>query len=235
MYEYKTRIRFSEVDSDGKLRITSLLDYFQDISTFQSEDVGVGTLYLRENKKAWVLNCWQIDVMKYPKLCDYVCVGTIPYDIKGFLGYRNFYMKDVKTGEILAKANSIWTLLDLETSRPCRVSEELKQAYPKENRLDMEYLERKVRFLGEGKKLDGIQVTKHHLDTNFHMNNGVYVKIASDCLREDLLVKRLRVEYQKSALLSDIMIPVVYEEEKKTGVSLQTVDGDIFANAEFEF
>ncbi|MGN0381038.1 MAG: acyl-[acyl-carrier-protein] thioesterase, partial [Suilimivivens sp.] len=38
MYTYKSRIRYSEIDEGGNLRLETLLDYFQDCSTFQSED-----------------------------------------------------------------------------------------------------------------------------------------------------------------------------------------------------
>ena len=42
MYEYDKRIGFSECGTDRRLTITALIDAFQDCSTFQSEDSGVG-------------------------------------------------------------------------------------------------------------------------------------------------------------------------------------------------
>ena len=42
MYQYQTRIRYSELDESGHLKPEALLDYFQDCSTFQSEDLGIG-------------------------------------------------------------------------------------------------------------------------------------------------------------------------------------------------
>ena len=233
MYEFDTRIRFSEVDSEGKLTLIGLLNYFQDASTFHSEDCGVGTLYLKEHSLAWVLNAWQIDVLKNPGLCDRVKVGTIPYEIKGFLGQRNFYMKDAGTGEVLSVANSLWTLMDLSKGKPCRVPREIDQAYERQERLDMEYADRKVRFEGTGTKEQPIEVRLHHLDTNDHVNNGQYVQMAMDFLPPRFEISRLRVEYKKSALLSDMIIPVVYSEEGRIGVSLQTTEQDIYANVEF--
>ena len=41
MYSYQSRIRYSELDETGHLKIESLLDYFQDCSTFHSEDLGL--------------------------------------------------------------------------------------------------------------------------------------------------------------------------------------------------
>ena len=36
MYTFDGRVRYSEVGEDGLLTMQSLLDYFQDCSTFQS-------------------------------------------------------------------------------------------------------------------------------------------------------------------------------------------------------
>ena len=45
MYTFESRIRYSETDSEGKLTMASLINYFQDCSTFQSEDHGLGLDY----------------------------------------------------------------------------------------------------------------------------------------------------------------------------------------------
>ena len=42
MYTFDSRIRYSETDSEGKLTMASIINYFQDCSTFQSEDLGLG-------------------------------------------------------------------------------------------------------------------------------------------------------------------------------------------------
>ena len=153
MYEFDAKIRFSEVDQDGKLSITGLLNYFQDCSTFQSEELGIGVKYLSKENKAWVINAWQIDVLRMPELCDEVIVGTIPYAIKGFMGSRNFYMKDKKTGDMIAKANSIWTFLDLEKLRPVRVEPGIAELYGIEDKLDMVADWSHVLSIGEQQRL----------------------------------------------------------------------------------
>ena len=56
MYSFNSRVRYSEVNKDGRLKLVSLLDYFQDCSTFHSEDAGMGTEYLAGQGLAWVLN-----------------------------------------------------------------------------------------------------------------------------------------------------------------------------------
>ena len=106
MYAFDSRIRYSETDSEGYLTLDALLNYFQDCSTFHSEDVGLGIGYMKEIGQVWVLSSWQIVVNRYPKLGEKVKIVTLPYELKVFLGYRNFAMLD-EQGEVL-RPSIIW-------------------------------------------------------------------------------------------------------------------------------
>ena len=46
MYHFDTRVRFSETDRERKLTLEAIVDYFQDCSTYQTEELGVGFSYL---------------------------------------------------------------------------------------------------------------------------------------------------------------------------------------------
>ena len=59
MYEFNSRVRYSEIDHHGTLTLPALINYFQDCSTFQSEDVGLGTEVLKAEKRAWILSYWE--------------------------------------------------------------------------------------------------------------------------------------------------------------------------------
>ena len=211
MYTFNSRIRYSETDKDGYLTLESLIDYFQDCSTFQTQDGPADMEYLRQKGLAWVLNSWQIVINRYPRLCEEVTIGTIPYELKGFFGHRNFFM-DTAAGERLAVANSVWTLYNFEKGVPARVTDEIIEAYPIEERLDMDYSNRKIAIPEGAKAVTGeeILVRNHHLDTNNHVNNGQYVKMAIEaCPDKDIPVRAMRVEYKKQALLGDVLYPGV--------------------------
>ena len=145
MYSYQARIRYSELDESGHLKPEALLDYFQDCSTFQSEDLGVGIEYLREKNMVWVLSSWQIIVDRYPVLGEVVTVGTQPYEFKGFMGFRNFVMEDA-SGKRIACANALFSLINIETAGPMRPTEEMLEKYVLGEKIDMEYAPRKIRI-----------------------------------------------------------------------------------------
>ena len=93
MYTFAGRIRYSETDAEETLTIPALMNYLQDCSTFQSEDGNVGIRYLADHNWGWIVNFWQIDILRLPKLGEEVVTGTSPYSLKGFMGLRNFMME----------------------------------------------------------------------------------------------------------------------------------------------
>lgn len=212
MYSYESRIRYSELDKTGHLKIEALLDYFQDCSTFHSQDLGVGVNYLKEKNLVWVLSSWQIVVERYPQLGEMVTIATAPYDFKGFIGYRNFWMVD-KEGSRIACANTIWSLIDIEKGKPVRPSEEMLEKYVLDEKLDMEYAPKRIAIPEELIKGEPMVIRPHHLDTNYHVNNGQYVRIALDSLARECQVKQLRTEYKKQSYLGDVLVPYISSTE----------------------
>lgn len=233
MYTFDSRIRYSETDSEGKLTLASLLNYFQDASTFQSEDLGVGITYTDERDLAWVLSSWQIVVERYPRLCEEVVIGTMPYEFKGFLGSRNFVMM-TKDGQYLAKANSLWSLLSTKTGRPALPTEEMLTRYPLEEKLPMDYAPRKIAIPEGGTREEVVVVKKHHLDTNHHVNNGQFVSMAMEYLPEDFVIRQMRAEYKMQAFLNEELHPYVVPTEDGYVIALEDVQGKPYSIVELK-
>lgn len=234
MYTFNGRVRYSEVGEDGCLSLQSLLDYFQDCSTFHSEDIGLGVEYLKEISQAWLLSSWQICIERYPKMNERIVIGTAPYEFRGFLGYRNFLLQ-TEEGETLAYANSLWTLMDVKKMRPAKPTEKMLTGYVLEEKFPMEYAPRKIAVPADGQGMEPFTVKPHHLDTNHHVNNGQYVRMAMDCIPGDFKIRQLRAEYKSQAVLGDEIYPVlaVGENGKLYTVCLNKEDGTPFCVLEF--
>lgn len=232
MYTFDSRIRYSEIDADGKLSMAALINYFQDCSTFQSEELGVGIEYLGKRHLAWVLVSWQIEVDRYPGLCEKVTIGTKPHEMKSFMGVRNFLLMD-EQGALLAKANSVWTLLDMDTGKPFRVPAEIAEKYPLEAPLEMKPLGRKISVPEGGIFHAPVTVGVEHLDTNHHVNNQQYLEIAMHYLPQSFPIGLLRAEYKRQAHLGDRLVPYVTEREGSVYVSLLDEAGAVYMAAEF--
>lgn len=220
IYEFDSRVRYSEIDHRGTMTLPALINYFQDCSTFHSESVGLGMERLKQEKKAWVLSYWQIIIDRYPKLYETITTGTFATEFKGLFGNRNFYMKD-EEGRRIACANSIWVFMDLEKGRPCRPSEEDIGPYGVNAPLDMPYEDRKISVPETFEEREPFPVRKYHIDTNEHVNNCQYVQMALEMLPGDLSVHQVRVDYKKSAVLGDMIYPGVAREQDRIVTELR--------------
>lgn len=232
MYTFHSRIRYSEVNSSCQLTLSNIANYFQDCTTFHSEDLGVGVAYSNRMKRAWILNSWQIIVNRFPMLGEEVTVGTWATKSKGICGNRNFVLKD-KDGRDCAAANSIWIYLDTEKKVPCRLTEEIMKPYETAPAYPMEYAPRKIALPEALTEKEQVIITPLYIDSNHHVNNTQYLKIAESCLPEDFAVCQMRAEYRSSAHLGDIMIAKTARQDNLFTVSLENPEGLIFAVVEF--
>ena len=230
-YEFEGRVRYSEIDHRGTMTLPALINYFQDASTFQSEAIGLGMDRLKHDRKAWVLSYWQVIVERYPQMCEKITTGTFATEFKGLYGNRNFYMKD-GSGELIARANSIWAFMDLEKGRPVRPTAEHIDPYGTCEPLDMPYEERKIALPEQSEAGEPFPVRKYHIDTNEHVNNCQYVQMALEMVPGDIQVRQLRVDYKKSAVLGDMIYPRVTAEQERTVVELCDADGKPYAIVE---
>lgn len=232
MYSFDTRVRYSEVDSSLQLSYPSIINYFQDCSIFHSEDLGIGIHFLQNEHRVWLMNSWQIQILRFPQFGETLHVNTWPYDFKSMFGYRNFTLTD-KEDKLVVLANSVWVYADTDTGRPTRLDPNYAARYPLEPAYPMEYAPRKIELPSEGTPAAPIPVTVSHIDSNNHVNNGQYVAMASALLpRADY--QNLRVEYRRSAQLGDTIYPHISTQEDACTVVLAAEDGSPYAIAEFK-
>jgi acyl-ACP thioesterase len=225
------------VDEKRQLSLTAMVNYLQDCSTFQSEDLGRGLEYLEAQHKAWLLSSWQIVIERLPKLGEKIRVGTWPYEFKAMYGYRNFIIEGMD-GEPLVKADAVWFLYDTESGRPLKVQEEDIRCYytGEHERLVMPEAPRKIRIPETYITGAPVTVMAHHIDTNHHVNNAKYIGIARESLlpflaegEEEPELSELRVEYKKAAVLGDVMIPRISREDDIYTVVLSSTEGHPYA------
>ncbi len=249
MYEFKDRVRYSETDEKGRLRLSALVNYLQDCSTFHSTDAGLTVERLMEEKRAWLLAYWDIYVDRVPALCEEIVVGTSPYDVKGVLAKRNFWIRE-PAGRYLVRADSVWFCYDTERQRPLKITEDMLQPFgERRNVLALPDSGRKIALPAELTVGEPVLVSPHHIDSNHHVNNAQYIAIAADVLAKAALaaaasrnedgnvpmengIHRIRAEYSRAAVLGNIMIPHIGKTEGGYCVSLQNEEGEVYCNVE---
>lgn len=233
MYEYDSRVRFTEVDQNRRMTLTAILNAFQDCSTFQSEDLGIGIDFLEERNRMWVLRSWKIVVYRYPGLAEHIRIGTWPYAFGNLTGQRNFRLMD-QEGNMAACADTEWVLMDTNRQRPTLVDEEIRSHYKLETELAVEGETGRIRLPGVLTERETFPIHVQHLDVNHHVNNGQYVQLAGQYLPEDFVIHQMRAEYKKPAMLHDRIYPRVGSCSDGYVVLLGDGEGRSYAVVEFK-
>ncbi len=241
IYTFDSRVRFSETDEFGNLTIPALINYLQDCSTFQSEDLGVGLSVMKEQHQAWMIASWQIVIDRLPRCTEKITIGTMAIESDAIMARRNFFIRD-EAGEMIVKANTYWTIVDTQAGRAIRIEGPFIDAYGTETPIEMECAPRKIRVPAEGGiPMEPYTVTEDRIDANHHVNNGQYVQIAlsllSKGLQENLTadrVRQIRAEYKKAAVLGDVIHPVIFRNEDTFLAALKDEKGFPYCTVELK-
>ena len=230
------RLRYSEVDSGGRLTIVSLINYLQDTVTFVSDEAGCTLQYLMENGWGWFITSWEIYIDRLPSYGEEIEIDTWATELKGVIAYRDIIINGCD-GNLIVKARSLWVLMDLKKLSPIRIPADLLARYDTREPLPGEWRGRRIKTLDgllsdEPERL--VEVLHLHLDTNGHMNNAYYVEIAREQIPEGKRISSIRTEYKKSAVLGDVINVFEMCDGDLLQVALTSGNKDIFALVEFE-
>lgn len=224
MYEFESTIRYSECSPDGKLSLPSLINYFQDVSTFHSESVGEGVFSLKERSLGWMIFSWDIEIDSLPGLGDRVMTGTMSLGAKGIYALRDFVMRS--EDRVYARAHSIWGLIDLNKMMPVRLTEEMMDRFGSEDPLPGKWAGRKLKEPLDKEKVMELEAGPFMLDSNGHVNNEKYIEILMSAL-ELKDIHRLTVSYRNQALLGDRLVVWRGKGEDQGLSSIERDDGTI--------
>ena len=100
----------------------------------------------------------------------------------------------------------------------------------------MTYSSRKVLIPDvPGEHLETVTVGRHHLDSNGHVNNGQYIKIAMGSLTYPDNLTRLRAEYREQAHLGDEITPILYRTGSSMVIELTGRAGNTYTVIELKY
>ena len=236
MYEIVRDVGSSHVGSDGKLTLSSAIDFMQDCSGFQLDSENLLSRYFRENNITMFLVSRQVNIQKPAYYGDRIRISTSVYQIKNSYGFRNTNIYD-RQGNMVMSSYACGAFIDMKLGKAVAIPKELAASVPVEEKFKgMEYLPRKIRLPKEVNPavMEGMKVYRYHIDKNDHMNNSNFIQFAQECIPEDTFICVMRGEYKKAAKVKELLIPYMYESgDKFYTISLRDESGDIFANVEF--
>lgn len=232
MYSFNSNVRYSEVGEDGKLTISAAINYMQDCTTFHSESLGLGVEVLKKLNRAWILTSWQIIIHDMPKFNQEIVIKTWPTDFKAFTGLRNFEISSPE-GVPYVQANSLWAYVDTESGRPVKPTEEEISRYKLEPPLDLGKFERKIKLPLCMDELEPLWIRKYQIDTNGHVNNCEYARMAEEYIPDGRVIKEINIEYRSPSYYGMKLVPKVSIDNNNVYVTLTDETGKLCSALKF--
>ncbi|MDD5923512.1 MAG: thioesterase [Clostridia bacterium] len=203
----KYNLRLSDFDSDRRLRISSILDLFQDIAAIHSEMIGTGFDEVKKLGVSWVIMRTKLKIHKLPKMYTNVTVRTWPHKPSRSCFIRDSEIYD-EDGNLLIEGSSIWTIIDNETRKQCDpdLINYTLDSYYDHSTLSGETIKRIRDFNTDAiEPLCSVSPLMSDLDFNGHVNNTKYVKYAFDALQQksEPKVNEFQIDYHKELRLGD--------------------------------
>ena len=237
LYKKNYKIESDHVDFKGRLKLSSLFIYFQDIAGLHAENLGLGMDFLhRKHNALWVLARMRVDMIRYPLWNEQITIDTWPNGPGKIEFTRNFIVKD-EDKNILAKAVSTWVIIDVE-SRKLQKAKSVYTGYPsiiEERAINCK--------LGNLKSQGPLEIAYNRtvgysdIDINRHLNNSKYIDFIMDCFtlkeHEEYSIKSIEINYSKEALPEDTIS--IYKDISQIHSNIIYIEGVNKRNGELSF
>ncbi len=165
------RIRSIETDADGRLKLESICNYFQEAAGNHAHDLGVATDQLTEHGLAWVLGRLCFSVTGSPQWRDTARIETWPSGVDRLYAFRDFMGYSDAHG-LFVEGISTWLLIDVVRRRPVRMPEFVTQLpLPDRPRALQGILPASMEPEGPPVMEKSFEVYRSDIDVNRHVNN----------------------------------------------------------------
>ncbi len=233
-----------DFDKNGKVRLTSIVNCLQDISTRHFESAVrnrfEGPLGL------WVIVEWKVDIVKMPETAMNIKVTTEPTYFRKFIAYRDYKIED-ENGECIGTGVSKWAYLDISSRRQANIPSAFNEIFEVEEGVFKP--DRMVISVPQSKISHSAKIMSYDsdLDVNQHVNNVVYIRWALDALQmspfafdEKWNPMALKVNFKKEVFAhTEIEIESFVDEmgsnEKRSIHRLKNNQGELSVDMEIDW
>lgn len=219
-------VRYSDIDFDKSLKMSSLLNFFQDIASDSAENLGFGYSYIHPKNLMWVLLKYRIEFNEYPSDVQQLKLWTKPRGCNRLFAYRNF---ELKSGEkLLAKASSMWAVVDFTKMEMANCENVFAQndAMIKFVQSEGDLKFGKIPPLTNTDFEEEFLVRYNDIDVNMHANNANYIVWALEPLplefKTQHKLKNVDMNYKKEIKYNEKLISKVQIIEGNTTVHILT-------------
>lgn len=176
-----------DLNPNAVSRITALANYLQEMATEHAELLGWGYHDMQKKNTAWVLSRFHVKIHRQPGWNENISIDTWPRGVERLFAMRDFKVKD-EAGMTIADATTYWLIIDRDSHRPVRVSEDVLKI---ESRPDTEFPEPlgKIEFPELYQEVYHRTASYSDLDIMGHVNNVSYLSWCLDAIPLEVHLK----------------------------------------------
>ena len=232
MFTLNYETRYGDYRDFETVKVSSVLDMIQDVSTKDSARCGYDMRRLKEMNIAWLMQGINQRFEKPVKTLLPAEVSTAVKTLKGTTSARGCFIR--QEGEIVAKSIANWFLFDTDKKRIGRIPPEMIEAYEFYD-FDDEFFEYKKAPVFEIEEpIYTVKIANKEIDTNRHLNNQKGAELLMDALSFDFEFKNINLLYKKQAYLGDELEVCRKEIPGGFYVHMQTKEKEICVAGTFE-
>lgn len=181
----------SDVDSADRARVDAIAVMLQESAAHHADAWGMSIPALMEQGRTWVLArlAMELDGPR-PAWKDDVEVETWSAGFRGRIAEREFLVRKKNSGEIVARASSVWFVIDLGSRRPVRLTEYEGRDEPEPDKSSGVKVEGKIELPASAGIETPLAVRASDLDLNGHVNNVRYLQWLYEAVPKDILQDR---------------------------------------------
>lgn len=198
-YRMKTEVDVHDVDFNGVAKTSSIMKYIQTAAQCQLTEGGMSYDNLRERGRAFILSRVKLEILKPLLTYTPLTAVTYPCESRGYSFLRCYALES--DGEIVARAISVWALIDTETHALVKVNDfDLGLPTLPQNDLVL----RAMKMPADMTDIGGYGVHYGDVDRNMHMNNTKYPDMYSNFLPlEGRMIRSITINYSSEAKIGE--------------------------------
>ncbi|KAK4338679.1 hypothetical protein RND71_043166 [Anisodus tanguticus] len=224
-YKEKFIVRCYEVGINKTATVETIANLLQEVGCNHAQMVGFSTdgfattHTMRRLHLIWVTARLYIEIYKYPAWSDVVEIETWCQS-EGRIGTRrDWILRDCATGEVIGRATSKWLMMNQDTRRLQKVTDEvrdeitvyfpkeLRLAFPEENNGSLKKIA-KLEDPAEYSKL-GLVPRRADLDMNQHVNNVTYIGWVLESMPQEIIdtheLQTITLDYRRECQQDDVV------------------------------
>ncbi|XP_077229527.1 oleoyl-acyl carrier protein thioesterase, chloroplastic-like [Tasmannia lanceolata] len=230
-------VRCYEVGINKTATVETIANLLQEVACNHAQSVGFSsdgfatTLTMRKLHLIWVTSRMHIEVYKYPAWGDVVEIETWCQG-EGRIGTRrDWILKDFATGTVIGRATSKWVMMNQDTRRLQRVTDDVRDeylifcprtprlAFPEENNSSL----KKIPKLEDPAQhsILGLVPRRADFDMNQHVNNVTYIGWVLESIPQEIIntheLQKITLDYRRECQHDNIVDSLT---------SLESADGE---------